>query len=79
MNPLQLKDVVSQLNEVMTLFQTGQRIMPFLNEASGFLQEISPLLEEIDISIQESNHKIPRAASRIHDVSEATEMAYPAA
>jgi chemotaxis regulatin CheY-phosphate phosphatase CheZ len=70
-----LNDIIGTLAEIRSVFIIGQRTVPFLDEALGFLQEIHPLLEEIDLSIQESNHKMPSATSRLSDVSNATEVA----
>ena len=75
MTSLNLKDIVRHMEDVQTLIESGQRVLPFLRESAAFLRDIEPLLTEVDQSIQESNAKMPRAASRLKDVSQATEVA----
>lgn len=75
MSSLNLNEVLTRIDELRSLFELGQRTMPFLEELFHFLEEIEPLLDEINTSIRESTSKMPDAKSKLESVSEATEMA----
>ncbi len=75
MNIQQLSRMSAKLNELKVLFIFGERVMPFLEEVLHFVQDVIPLLDEINCSIKESASKMPRASSKLNEVSEATELA----
>lgn len=75
MKKLDLNDIKIKVSEVKALFLLGQKIIPVLEEIFQFVYEIQPLFDEINESIQETTSKVPKAADKIINISNATEMA----
>lgn len=78
MNPNRLKNIshlFSKLDDMKSLFQYGQKIVPILQSLVDFMQETVPLLENINNSIADSTSKIPKATTQISSVTNATELA----
>lgn len=75
MSSLNISEVLDKLDELQSLFELGQKTMPFLEELFHFIEDIEPLLDEVNSSIRESTHKMPHAKSKLQSVSEATELA----
>ncbi|GAB4175853.1 MAG: hypothetical protein Kow00108_11130 [Calditrichia bacterium] len=75
MRNLDLDDIKTKVSEVKALFVLGQRIIPVLEEVFQFIYEIQPLFDEINTSIQETTSKVPKAADKIINISNATEVA----
>ncbi len=71
----QIEKIIRKVEELKALFIFGQRVMPFLEDLFYFVQEIAPLLDEINAQLKESSRKMPKAASQLSKVTEATEMA----
>ena len=71
----QIEKIIRKVEELKALFIFGQRVMPFLGNLFYFVQEIAPLLDEINAQLKESSRKMPKAASQLSKVTEATEMA----
>ncbi len=67
--------VLGKLDDLKSLFNFGNKLMPSLKALFDFLHEIVPLLENINQSIQESNSKLPTAATQLNKVTSATELA----
>jgi chemotaxis regulatin CheY-phosphate phosphatase CheZ len=75
MKRLDLDDIKIKVSEVKALFVLGQKIIPVLEDVFQFVYEIQPLFDEINTSIQETTSKVPKAADKIINISNATEMA----
>ncbi len=75
MPSLNIREVLTKIEELQSVFQLGQQTMPFLEELFHFIEDIEPLLDEINASIRESTHKMPHAKSKLQSVTEATELA----
>lgn len=75
MNSKNLGGILDKINELRALFIFGQRVIPFLEELFYFVNDIVPVLEDINESIYESANKMPRAASQLNKVTQATEIA----
>lgn len=75
MKNLNMSQLFEKLNDVKSLFQYGQKIIPVLQSLVDFMQETVPLLENINHSIADSTSKIPRATDQINNVTNATELA----
>lgn len=75
MKNLNMMQLFEKLNDVKSLFQYGQKIIPVLQSLVDFMQETVPLLENINHSIADSTSKIPRATDQINNVTNATELA----
>ncbi len=75
MKQLTMNDLFNKLNDLKTLFQFGQKIIPILQNLIDFMQDTIPLLENINRSIAESTSKIPKASNQINNVTSATELA----
>ena len=73
--PPQVQQFLSKLEELHAVFVLGRRSFPFLEEIIGFVQDITVLLEEVNTSIHAHDGEMPRAASQLKSVSEATELA----
>lgn len=75
MKNINVNNLFDKLNEVKSLFQYGQKIVPILQSLVDFMQDTVPLLENINHSIADSTVKIPRATDQINNVTNATELA----
>ncbi|MGE5400384.1 MAG: protein phosphatase CheZ [Ignavibacteriales bacterium] len=75
MKNLNMSQLFDKLDDVKSLFQYGQKIVPVLQSLVDFMQETVPLLENINHSIADSTSKIPKAADQINNVTNATELA----
>jgi len=75
MKQLTMNELFNKLNDLKTLFQFGQKIIPILQNLIDFMQDTIPLLENINRSIAESTSKIPKASNQISNVTSATELA----
>lgn len=75
MKNLNMSQLFDKLNDLKSLFQYGQKVVPILQSLIDFMQETVPLLENINNSIADSTSKIPKAADQITNVTSATELA----
>ncbi|GAB5522111.1 MAG: hypothetical protein RhofKO_43620 [Rhodothermales bacterium] len=71
----QFNEVLERLDEVRAIFILGQRAVPFMEDVLGFLKDITPILDDINASVQFSTSNMPKAASQLQSVSQATELA----
>ncbi|MEM1094294.1 MAG: hypothetical protein AAGJ10_06790 [Bacteroidota bacterium] len=71
----QFNEVLERLDEVRAIFILGQRAVPFMEDVLGFLRDITPILDDINASAQFSTSNMPKAASQLQSVSQATELA----
>lgn len=74
-NTPNMANLFEKLNDLKTLFQYGERLVPIIKSLVDFMQDTVPLLENINHSIADSTSKIPAASNQIHNVTNATEMA----
>lgn len=72
---MNMTTLFEKLNDLKTLFQYGEKIVPIIKSLVDFMQDTVPLLENINHSITDSASKIPTASSQINNVTSATEMA----
>lgn len=70
-----ISHLFNKLDDMKSLFQYGQKIVPILQSLVDFMQETVPLLENINNSIADSTSKIPKASTQISSVTNATELA----
>lgn len=70
-----ISHLLNKLDDMKSLFQYGQKIVPILQSLIDFMQETVPLLETINNSIADSTSKIPKATTQISSVTNATELA----
>jgi chemotaxis regulatin CheY-phosphate phosphatase CheZ len=70
-----MDDVFEKLGELKSFFVFGQRVVPVIQSIIDFMRDVVPLMEYVNNSIQDSASKIPKAASQINSVTNATEMA----
>jgi len=70
-----ISHLFNKLDDMKSLFQYGQKIVPILQSLVDFMQETVPLLETINNSIADSTSKIPKATTQISSVTNATELA----
>lgn len=70
-----ISHLFNKLDDMKSLFQYGQKIVPILQSLVDFMQETVPLLENINNSIADSTSKIPKATTQISSVTNATELA----
>ena len=75
MKNIDVEDIQQRVSEVKALFVLGQKIMPVLEDIFQFIVEMHPIIEEINSSIKESSSKMPKAADKIINISNATELA----
>ncbi len=67
--------VFEKLADLKNLFKFGEKIVPIIQSLIEFMKDTIPLLENINTSITESTTKIPQAADKINNVTNATELA----
>jgi len=72
---MNMTTLFEKLNDLKTLFQYGEKIVPIIKSLVDFMQDTVPLLENINHSITDSASKIPTASNQINNVTSATEMA----
>ncbi len=70
-----MNQLLKRLDELKTLFGSGIKIIPIIQNLVDFMKDIVPLMDNISQSIEESANKIPKAANQISRVTEATELA----
>lgn len=70
-----MKSLNTKLDQLKSLFQVGEKIIPGIQNLIDFMVEIVPLLNNINTSIMESTNKIPKATGHLSDVTNATEIA----
>ncbi len=75
MKKIEIENIQQRVAEVKALFVLGQKIMPVLEDIFQFIVEMNPVLEEINSSIKDSSSKMPKAADKIINISNATELA----
>ncbi|MEM6647889.1 MAG: hypothetical protein AAF730_16715, partial [Bacteroidota bacterium] len=71
----QFNEILERLDEVRAIFILGQRAVPFMEDVLGFLRDITPILDDINASAKFSTSNMPKAASQLQSVSQATELA----
>lgn len=74
-NNKNIDQVFEKLGELKSFFVFGQRIVPVIQSIIDFMRDVVPLMEYVNNSIQDSASKIPKAASQINSVTNATEVA----
>lgn len=74
-NNSNMDQVFEKLGELKSFFVFGQRIVPVIQSIIDFMRDVVPLMEYVNNSIQDSASKIPKAASQINSVTNATEVA----
>lgn len=74
-NNSNMDQVFEKLGELKSFFVFGQKIVPVIQSIIDFMRDVVPLMEYVNNSIQDSASKIPKAASQINSVTNATEMA----
>ncbi len=72
---LNMTRLFDRLEDLKSLFQIGQQVVPMLKNLIGFMNDTVPLLETINLSIAESTSKIPKATMQLNSVTSATELA----
>lgn len=70
-----MNKLFEKLDDLKTIFQYSEKLIPVIQKLIDFMRETIPLLEDINDSITETTNKIPTAANQISDVTNATEMA----
>ncbi len=70
-----MTQLFDKLNDLKSVFNYGQKIIPIIQNLVDFMQDTIPLLESINHSIADSTSKIPKASHQISNVTHATEMA----
>lgn len=70
-----MTQLFDKLNDLKSVFNYGQKIIPIIQNLVDFMQDTIPLLESINHSIADSTSKIPKASHQINNVTHATEMA----
>lgn len=74
-NNSSMDQVFEKLGELKSFFVFGQKVVPVIQSIIDFMRDVVPLMEYVNNSIQDSASKIPKAASQINSVTNATEIA----
>lgn len=74
-NNSNMDKVFEKLGELKSFFIFGQKVVPVIQSIIDFMRDVVPLMEYVNNSIQDSASKIPKAASQINSVTNATELA----
>lgn len=75
MAELNINSFLQKSEELKTLFELGQKVIPFLEELLIFTKDVYPSIEEINNSIEENLKKMPNASKQLSKVTEANELA----
>ena len=70
-----MTDIFAKLDDLKSVFQYGEKLIPIIQSIVEFMRETVPLLENINSSIEESTGKFPKATHQITNVTNATEIA----
>lgn len=70
-----LDNILQRAADLQVFCDYGQRTLPILDEISSLLREISPAVEDLKAVVEVASVNIPKAASQLTRVMQATEQA----
>lgn len=72
----ELNIIVEKIEEVKNLFQSGQKVLPLLEEVFKFIGDIKPIITEIKEGLKDNvDNKLPIATENLYKVTESSETA----